>query len=83
MMMMTQSIAGAVQEDSYASLLCASQLKDTVFEYRVGEYHLRITFLEENELFWEYLCAPNGQTGKNATEQIERTQIRNDMLLMR
>ena len=58
-------------------------MKDTVFEYRVGEYHLRITFLEENVLYWEYIAAPNGQTGKNATEQIDRTQIRHDMLLMR
>ncbi|UJR32500.1 hypothetical protein I4U23_019962 [Adineta vaga] len=60
-----------------------STLKCKTFEYRVDDYHLRIKFLEENKLFWEYLSAPYGLTGKNATEQIERTQIRTDMIILR
>ena len=60
-----------------------SRLKCRVFDYQVGDYALRLRFLEENRIMWLYRAAPNGQTGKNATEQIERTQIRADVLLMR
>ena len=44
---------------------------------------IRVKFLEENQLNWEYRVDPNGQTGRNATEQIERTQIRSDVLSIR
>lgn len=64
-------------------LVPPSRLKCRVFDYQVGEYHLRLRFLEENRIMWQYRAAPDGQTGKNATEQIERTQIRSDVLLMR
>jgi hypothetical protein len=61
-----------------------SQMKGRVFEYWVlNEYHVRTTFLEEDQLHWEYLSAPNGLTGTNSTEQIERTQVRSDILIVR
>lgn len=59
-----------------------NKMKGRAFEYQVGEYHLHITFLEENQLRWEYLAAPNGLTGKTATEEIERVQLRQNQFLM-
>lgn len=60
----------------------ARKLKGKAFEYQVGEYHLHITFLEENQLRWKYLAAPGGMTGKTATETIERVQLRQNQFLM-
>jgi hypothetical protein len=80
------NIGGFAQASTYQSSVSVwreSKLRCRAFEYRVGDYHLRIKFPEENQLFWEYRAAPNGLTGKNATEQIERTQIRSDLLLLR
>ena len=34
-------------------------------------------------MYWEYLSAPNGLTGKNATETIEGTPVRPDTFLLR
>ena len=57
-------------------------VKGKAFEYKIGDYHLRLTFLEENSVHWEYLAAPGGLTGKNATETIDSMPIRNDVLLV-
>lgn len=58
------------------------QLKGKAFEYAVGDYHLRITFEDETRLRWEYLKAPDGLTGKTATENIDRRDLRPDLILM-
>lgn len=52
------------------------------FEYEVGDYHLRITFVEPTRVHWFYLAAPNGLAGKDATETIEMTWIRKDIVLV-
>lgn len=57
-------------------------VKGKIFEYQIGDYHLRLTFLEENSVHWEYLAAPDGMTGKNATEVIDSMPIRNDVILV-
>lgn len=57
-------------------------VKGKVFEYQVEDYRLRLTFLEENTVRWEYLAAPGGLTGKNDTETIDSMPIRNDILLI-
>jgi hypothetical protein len=64
------------------SAVKAPAVKGKAFEYQVGDYRLRLTFLEENTVHWEYLSAPNGLTGKNATETIDSTPIRDDVLLV-
>ena len=58
-------------------------LKGSVFDYQVADYHIQITFEEETQLRWEYLAAPDGLTGKTATETIERSDVRPDVILMR
>jgi predicted SnoaL-like aldol condensation-catalyzing enzyme len=58
-------------------------LKGRSFEYQVDDYHIQITFEDETQLRWEYLAAPDGLTGKTATETIERSDIRPDIILMR
>ena len=64
------------------SVVKAPAVKGKAFEYQVGDYHLRLTFLEENTVHWEYLSAPNGLTGKNATETIDSIPIRDDVLMV-
>ena len=61
----------------------AVSLKGRVFDYQVADYHIQITFEEETQLRWEYLAAPDGLTGKTATEEIERSDVRPDVILMR
>lgn len=58
-------------------------LTGKAFEYQVADYHLRVTFEAEDRLHWEYLAAPDGLTGKQATETIERTDVRPDVFLLR
>ena len=57
-------------------------VKGKAFEYQIGDYHLRLTFLNEKSVHWEYLAAPDGLAGKNATETIDSMPIRNDVLLV-
>lgn len=57
-------------------------IEGKTFEYQIGDYHLRLAFLNENSVHWEYLAAPDGLTGKNATEIIDSMPIRNDVLLV-
>jgi len=58
------------------------ELAGSVMEYSVGEYTLQVSFLEEEVLRWEYIEAPEGEVGKNAVEDITRTDARSDMVLM-
>ncbi|MGF1529339.1 MAG: MoaF N-terminal domain-containing protein [Candidatus Competibacterales bacterium] len=60
-----------------------TQLMGRIVEYRIGEYHLRIEFLDEEQLRWTYLAAPEGQSGKTATERHERSDIRDDVVMLR
>ena len=57
-------------------------MKGRAFEYQVGDFHLRLTFEEENQVHWEYLSAPDGLTGKNAVEHIDRATISDDVVLL-
>jgi len=41
-------------------------LKGRSFEYQIGDYHLHVTFEEEDRLHWTYVDAPEGEKGKNA-----------------
>lgn len=64
------------------SPVAVPDLKGKSFEYQVGDYRIRLTFLEQKSVHWEYLAAPNGLIGKNATETIESMPIRNDIVLL-
>ncbi len=57
-------------------------LKGSAFEYEIGEYHLRLTFEEEDKVHWLYRSAPDGLTGKNAVETVDRLTLRNDIVLV-
>ncbi len=57
-------------------------LKGRNFEYRLGDYHLRLSFLDETRLQWLYLAAPNGLTGKTAVQDIDRRDIGPGLVLM-
>lgn len=57
-------------------------LAGKTFEYHVADYHLRLTFEEETRVHWEYLSAPGGLTGKNATETIEQMPVRDDVVII-
>ena len=61
----------------------SNEMKGRSFDYQVADYHIQITFEEETQLRWEYLAAPDGLTGKTATETIERSDVRPDVILMR
>ena len=63
------------------SAISAPTLKGRAFEYQIDDYHVRLTFLGENSAHWEYVAAPGGLTGKNATETIDSMPIRNDIIL--
>ena len=57
-------------------------LTGRAFEYSVGDYHIFIEFLAEDQLRWEYVEAPEGDKGKTDTEEITRVDVRDDILLM-
>ncbi|MGH3673953.1 MAG: MoaF-related domain-containing protein [Pseudonocardiaceae bacterium] len=80
------SACGKSQQDqalpTAGSAVKAPAVKGKAFEYQVGDYRLRLTFLEEKTVHWEYLAAPGGLTGKNATETIDSIPIRDDVLMV-
>jgi hypothetical protein len=57
-------------------------LTGRIFEYTVGDYHIRVTFESEEVLHWEYVEAPGEDKGKNDTEEITRTDVRSDLVLL-
>lgn len=57
-------------------------LKGKTFEYQVDDIRIRTVFTEEHELHWEYVDAPDGQTGKNASQTFERIPIRDDIVML-
>ena len=59
-------------------------MTDRIFNYKVvnGTYHIQLTFNDEKTITWKYLSAPEDQTGKSATETIDRKDIREDIILM-
>ncbi len=69
------AVAGDIENTAVA-------LKGKKFEYRLGEYHLRLSFLDETRLEWLYLAAPNGLTGKSAVQDIDRRDIGPGLVLM-
>ena len=71
------------QQQGEAMAAKANTMKGRSFDYQVADYHIQITFEEETQLRWEYLAAPDGLIGKTATEEIERSDVRPDVILMR
>jgi hypothetical protein len=58
-------------------------LTGQAYEYEVGDYHLHIIFKGDKRLYWIYLKAPEGQTGKSALEHLDvLVPIRRNVLLM-
>ena len=72
----------AQERPTVGSSISAPSVEGKKFEYQVGDYHIRLTFLDENSVHWEYLAAPDGLAGKNATENIDSMAIRDDILLV-
>lgn len=60
------------------------EMSGRVFNYKVvnDAYHIQLTFNDESSITWKYLAAPDGLTGKSATETLEREDIRDDVILM-
>jgi hypothetical protein len=58
-------------------------LKGRSFEYQIGDYHLHVTFEEEDRLHWTYVDAPEGEKGKNAHEKLDvMVPLRDNLILL-
>ncbi|MGI9464818.1 MAG: O-methyltransferase [Aestuariivirgaceae bacterium] len=75
-------LAGGTKAQWESKMKSINKVTGRVFEYTIGDFHLRVRFQAENQLKWEYLSAPDGLTGKTRIENIDRRDIHPNIILM-